>query len=133
MTKARRRGARSADALDEILIQGIRIPCALGVTAAERKMRRPVLIDLELGLDLERASRTDRLSDTVDYGAVYQLVEEVANLREYRLVESLCEEIIEGIFEAFPVDEIVITARKFAPLAGSVEQTGVRLRRDRSV
>ena len=133
MSKARRRGVRPAGGLDEILIQGIRIPCALGVTAAERKMRRPILIDLELGLDLERASRTDRLSDTVDYGAVYQLVEEVANLREYRLVESLCEEIIEGIFEAFPVDEIVITARKFAPLPGSVEQTGVRLRRDRSV
>ncbi|MAJ58688.1 MAG: dihydroneopterin aldolase [bacterium TMED88] len=133
MTKARRLGARPAEAQDEILIQGIRIPCALGVTATERKMRRPVLVDLELGLDLERAGITDRLSDTVDYGAVYQVVEEVANQRDYRLVESLCEEIIEAIFDAFPVDEIQITARKFAPLAGSVEHTGVRLRRYRSV
>ena len=98
MTKARRLGARPAEAQDEILIQGIRIPCALGVTATERKMRRPVLVDLELGLDLERAGITDRLSDTVDYGAVYQVVEEVANQRDYRLVESLCEEIIEAIY-----------------------------------
>lgn len=95
-------------------------------------MRRPVLMDLELGLDLERPGLTDRLSDTVDYGAVYQLIEEVANHRDYRLVESLCEEIVEAIFATFPVDEIAITARKFAPLAGSVEQTGVRLRRYRS-
>ncbi|MCH2184587.1 dihydroneopterin aldolase [Myxococcota bacterium] len=133
MSKARRLGDRPAEAQDVILIQGIRIPCALGVTVAERKMRRPVLIDLELGLSLERAALTDRISDTVDYGEVYLVVEEVANQRDYRLVESLCEEITEALFDAFPIDAMTITARKFAPLAGSVEQTGVRLRRQRAL
>ncbi|MDG2051730.1 MAG: dihydroneopterin aldolase [Myxococcota bacterium] len=131
MRKPTRLGSRSAEAQDEILIQGIRVPCALGVTAAERKMSRPVLIDLEMGLGLERAGETDRLSDTVDYGAVYDVIQDVAKQREYRLVESLGEDISEAILQRFPVETITITIRKFAPLAGPVDQTGVRLRRSR--
>ena len=49
---------------DVILLEGIQIPAALGVTAAERKMRRPVLLDLEIERDLTVAGRTDRIGDT---------------------------------------------------------------------
>ena len=36
---------------DVILLEGIQIPAALGVTAAERRVRRPVLLDLEVERD----------------------------------------------------------------------------------
>ena len=41
--------------MDAILIEGIVVPAALGVSKAERRMRRPVDIDLELETDLRRA------------------------------------------------------------------------------
>ena len=44
---------------DKILLEGIQVPAALGVTAAERGLRRPVLLDLEVGRDLRSAGRTD--------------------------------------------------------------------------
>ncbi len=33
---------------DAILLEGIQVPAALGVTAGERRLRRPVLLDLEV-------------------------------------------------------------------------------------
>lgn len=116
---------------DAILIEGVLVPSALGVTAAERRMRRPVRIDLELGRSLLRAGRSDRLGDTIDYGAVFAVVEEVAGGREHKLVEALGERIAAAIFERFAVDHITITVRKSAPLGGAVERTGVRLTRRR--
>ena len=45
---------------DSIVLQGIQVPAALGVSKAEREMRRPVRIELELETDLRRSGRSDR-------------------------------------------------------------------------
>ena len=37
---------------DTILLEGIQVPAALGVTAAERRRRRPVRLDLEVEADV---------------------------------------------------------------------------------
>lgn len=123
----------SAADRDSILLEGMQIPAALGVTAAERRMRRPVRIDLELALPLSRAGRSDRIADTIDYGDVFRVVEEVAGAREHRLVEALGERIAVALFERFPVERIVVTIRKTSPLPGAVDRTGVRLMRRRPV
>ena len=49
---------------DAILLEGIQVPAALGVTAAERRMRRPVRLDLELFHDLRAAGRSDSIRQT---------------------------------------------------------------------
>lgn len=131
MSSQGRASVGSEQGPDAILIDGIRIPCALGVTSAERKMKRPIRIDLELTCSLDRAGQTDRLADTVDYGAVYELIAEVVDQREYRLVEALGEAIATAILQCFPVEIVTITIRKIAPIAGAVDHTGVRLRRAR--
>ncbi len=63
---------------DTIRLEGIQIPAALGVTAAERRMRRPVMLDLALEVDLRRAGRSDRIGDTIHYAHVFEVVEDVA-------------------------------------------------------
>jgi dihydroneopterin aldolase len=123
----------SAHDRDSILLEGMQIPAALGVTAAERRMRRPVRIDLTLDLPLARAGRSDRIADTIDYGDVFRVVEEVAGAREHRLVEALGERIAAALFERFPIERIVVTIRKTSPLPGAVDRTGVRLMRRRPV
>lgn len=117
---------------DAILLEGIEVPAALGVTAAERRMRRPVRIDLELACGLSRAGRSDRIGDTIDYGDVYRLVEEIAGGGEHRLVEALGERIAVALLERFArVAGVTVTVRKSRPLSGVVERTGVRLVRRR--
>jgi len=124
-------GGQAAD--DAVLLEGIEVPCALGVTAAERRMRRPVRIDLELACPLARAGHSDRIADTIDYGEVFHVVEAVAGAGEHRLVEALGERVVAALCERFAtVEAIAITVRKARPLAGTVEWTGVRLARRRA-
>jgi dihydroneopterin aldolase len=116
-------------ALDAILLEGIEVPSALGVSAAERRMRRPVRIDLELGRSLREAGSSDKIRDTLDYTEVYRVVEEVAGSGEHRLVEALGERVVAALFARFDLEWITITVRKPKPLAGVLEHTGVRLHR----
>lgn len=117
--------------MDAILIEGIQVPAALGVSAGERALRRPVRIDLELRCDLGASGRSDELADTVDYAQVYETVAKVAGGREHRLVEALGERIAEALFEGFPIDALRIEIRKLAPVSGPLQHAGVRLERSR--
>ncbi len=116
---------------DVILLEGIEVPSALGVSEAERRMRRPVRLDLELGFDLTQAGRSDDLTHTVDYGEVYEVVEKVAGGREHKLVEALGQRIADALFDRFPIDFVTMTVRKPRPIAGVLDWTGVRFTRKR--
>ena len=125
-------GAEVSDPLgDAILLNGIQVSAALGVTAAERAMRRPVLLDLEVGVDLARAGQTDRIRDTVHYARIYEVVEDVASHQEHKLVEALGERIACAVLSKFDVDWITVTVRKVKPIAGVLDTCGVRITRRR--
>lgn len=107
------------------------VPAALGVSKAERDMRRPVDIDLELFTDLGRAGQSDRLAHTLDYGQVYQHVERIAGEREYRLVEALAEQIAQELLATYPLESCTVVVRKRSPVAGDLRHAGVRITRSK--
>ena len=116
---------------DVILLEGIQVPAALGVTAAERRARRPVLLDIEVERDLTRAGRTDRIGDTLHYKRIFEVVEEVASNQEHKLVEALGDRIARVVLGKFDADAVVVTVRKPTPIAGVLQYAGVRVRRTR--
>ena len=117
---------------DVILLQGIQVPAALGVTAAERRARRPVLLDIEVERDLARAGRTDRISDTLHYKRVFEVVEDVAANQQHKLVEALGDRIARAVLGKFDADAVSVTVRKPTPIAGVLQYAGVRVRRTRA-
>ncbi len=114
---------------DAILLEGIEIPAALGVTAAERQMRRPVRLDLEVGRDLRLAGLSDRVRHTLDYQKIFDVVAQVAGEREHKLVEALGERIAEALLRGFDVEWVSVTVRKPKPLSGVLEHAGIRITR----
>lgn len=117
---------------DAILVEGIQISAALGVSAAERRMRRPVSVDLEVERDLVAAGRSDRIADTIDYQRFYDVVAEIASAQEHRLVEALAERIAAAILARFEVRAVTVVVRKPKPVAGVLDFAGVRIRRERT-
>jgi dihydroneopterin aldolase len=116
---------------DVILLLGIQVPAALGVTAGERRQRRPVQLDLEVEVDLTRAGRSDRIGDTLHYKRIFEVVEDVASNQEHKLVEALAHRIAKAVLEKFEADAITVTVRKPTPIAGVLQHAGVRVRRTR--
>lgn len=116
---------------DVILLQGIQVPAALGVTAAERRRRRPVLLDLEVQKDVRRSGRSDRIRDTLHYARIFEVVEDVAANQEHKLVEALGDRIARAVLGKFDASAVTVTVRKPTPISGVLEYAGVRLTRTR--
>ena len=116
---------------DTILLEGIQVPAALGVTAAERRMRRPVLLDLEVEVDLRASGASDRIGQTLHYKRIFEVVEDVAANQEHKLVEALGERIARAVLAKLDVDAVTVTVRKPKPISGVLDHAGVRLTRTR--
>jgi dihydroneopterin aldolase len=117
---------------DVILLEGIQVPAALGVTAAERRMRRPVRLDLEVARDLRAAGRSDSIRQTIHYKRVFEVVEDVASNQQHKLVEALADRIARAVLAKFDADAVTVTVRKPTPIAGVLESAGVRVTRTRA-
>lgn len=122
---------RDPQPADVILLEGIQIPAALGVTAAERRMRRPVTLDLEVEYELRPAGRSDRIGQTLHYKRIFEVVEDVAVSQQHKLVEALGDRIARAVLEKFDCAAVTVTVRKPKPIAGVLEYAGVCLRRTR--
>lgn len=118
-------------ARDVILLEGIQVPAALGVTAAERRMRRPVRLDLEIARDLRDAGRSDNIRHTIHYKRVFEVVEDVAGNEQHKLVEALADRIARAVLGKFDADAVTVSVRKPTPIAGVLESAGVRVTRTR--
>ena len=101
--------------------------------AHEGKVGQRFVIDLELSIDLATASRSDRLADTVYYGAIVDTATEVFTQRNYRLIEAAGGAVADAILAKFPrVDAVRITVRKpHAPIAAIFGDAGVTVTRRR--
>jgi len=101
-----------------------------GVEESERELGGRFAVDVELYLDLEPAGSTDDLTKTVDYKAVYKLVRQIEDARNYELVEALAHDVAESIIAQFAVDEVVVRVRKQSvPLGGLIDYTEAEIRR----
>jgi dihydroneopterin aldolase len=118
---------------DTIFVSGLLIHAHHGVMAHEGKVGQRFVIDLELTTDLARASRSDKLADTVNYGAIVDTTTEVFTRRSYRLIEAAGGAVADAILAKFAnVSAVRITVRKpHAPIAAIFGDAGVTLTRKR--
>ncbi len=119
---------------DRIELRGIRVVGTHGVLPEERTRAQPFEIDLDLAVDLTPAGASDRLSDTVDYGAVAGVVTAtVAGPRSYGLLEGLAGQVARAVLAVDSrISGVTVTLRKLRPpLPMDIASVGVRVARDR--
>lgn len=115
---------------DRIELRGLRLSARCGVLPEERERDQPLEFDLDLGLDLARAGSTDALADTVDYGAVCDLVAVVCAREAPLLLERLAEMVAAEILAATPTVTVTVAVRKLRPpVPQQLATCGVRITR----
>ena len=118
------------EGLDSIRIVGIRALGVHGVLPEEQSRPQPFEVDVEMRVDLRRASETDELDDTVDYGAVCEAVSRVVASERYHLLERLAARIAEVCCGDARVQSAVVEVRKLQPpVRAMVEYVAVRIER----
>lgn len=118
---------------DSIRINGIKAFGYHGVFAEETKNGQDFLVDVELILDLGKASISDDLTDTVDYGAICNLVVTAITGAPYKLIEKLAGVIADEILATSNLVEIaIVTVHKpSAPVSAVTSDINVMVIRTR--
>lgn len=114
---------------DRIEVRGLRATGVHGALEEERRRAQPFEVDLDVWADLAPAAASDRLTDTVDYGALAEAAQSVVTAGSYRLLEALAGEIARVLLAADDrVRGVSVTVRKLRPpLPLDVATTGVRI------
>jgi dihydroneopterin aldolase len=117
---------------DRIELRGLRALGVCGVLPEEQERPQPLEVDVDIEADLTAAGMSDDLDDTVDYGAVCELVERVVTTETFALIERLAERIAELILTDDRVLAVTVAVRKTRPPVAQILATsGVRIRRVR--
>lgn len=103
--------------MDSIIIRDARFLCNVGISAEERKRKQKIFIDIELFLSLKKAAENDELKHTVNYSKVCNLVANLIEKKEYRLIEAIAWDISETVLKEFNVKKVIVEVKKPGALA----------------
>ena len=117
---------------DRITLAGIEVWAHHGVLDHEVEQGQPFRIDIAVETDLEAASLTDDLDETVDYRWLADAVTTAATGGPYRIIERVAGAVAEALLEHPRVAAVEVTVHKpRAPLPVSLADVSVTLRRER--
>ena len=119
---------------DLVFLEGMRFYAFHGNNAEERTLGQPIVVDLEVKMDLLTAGISDDLSDTVSYSALYKVVKSEIEGSPKFLLESVSNSIAQRILDSFSVEEVKVRVKKISPpIKGAIlTGAGVEVVRTRS-
>ncbi|HST44310.1 MAG TPA: dihydroneopterin aldolase [Luteimonas sp.] len=116
--------------MDKVFIEGLEIETLIGIYDWERRIRQPLVFDLEMGYDNRRPAATDSIADTLDYKAVSKRLVEYVSASSFGLVETLAERCAEIVLGEFEVAWLRLRLAKPGAVRGA-RSVGVVIERER--
>lgn len=102
--------------MDKFILTGIEIKGRHGCSEQERQHSQLFIVDVELYLDLSRASKSDDLGDTIDYVQVLSDIKKIVGGTSRNLIETVAQDICEILLRKyFLLNGLKITIHKPAP------------------
>jgi len=106
--------------MGKVALEGLEFFAYHGYYDEEQKVGNKYAVDVTITADFEKAAEQDRLSETVNYEALYKIVAHEMSIRS-RLLENIGKRIIRSIFDHFDqVEMIDVSISKFNPPIGGV-------------
>ena len=117
--------------MDKVFIEALEIDCVIGIYDWERKIRQPVVLDIEMSSDNRKPAASDDIADTLDYKAISKRLIQFVGDSSYGLVEALAEECCRIIIDEFGVAKVRLKLSKPGAVRGA-RAVGVILVRSRA-
>ena len=116
--------------MDKVFIEALEIECVIGIYDWERKIRQPVVLDLEMDSDNRRPAASDDIADTLNYKDISKRLIDFVSQSEFQLVETLAERCVEIILGEFDVAHVRLKLSKPGAVRGA-KAVGVIVERSR--
>jgi D-erythro-7,8-dihydroneopterin triphosphate epimerase len=115
---------------DQILLRDLCLRCVVGIEPQERLNKQDVVAQITLDVDVRKAGRTDKITDTVDYKALKKEILRMADGSRFHLIEALAQSIADLCLTRDRVTRAEITVEKPGALRFA-RTVGVRIVRTR--
>ena len=115
-----------------IQVNNIKLYAYHGCLDEEAKIGSEYRVDVEVKADLKKSSKTDELTDTVDYVHLNHIVKEEMAIRS-KLLEEVAQRILNRFFNELPMVKRakVSVAKINPPIGGNVEEVAIILTKKR--
>lgn len=112
-----------------INIEGINIYAYHGCLDEEARVGGNYIVDVYISTDFTEAIKSDTLSATIDYCAVYEICKKEMAVRS-KLIEPVCSRIYHALKNAFPqILSLHVKLTKLSPpINGNVDKVSVELK-----
>jgi 2-amino-4-hydroxy-6-hydroxymethyldihydropteridine diphosphokinase len=118
--------------MDKVFIEALEIDCVIGIYDWERKIKQPVVLDIEMDFDNRKPAASDDIADTLDYKAISKRLIEFVGESSFGLVETLAENCCRIIIDEFGVAKVRMKLNKIGAVRGA-KGVGVILERARGL
>jgi dihydroneopterin aldolase len=118
--------------MGSIKVSGIKLYAYHGCMPEEEIIGRWYEVDVEAQVDTSAAEKSDKLSDTVNYAIIVDIVRREMNVRS-KLVEHVVRRIIDSLLKEFLlIEEVKVKVSKLnPPVKGEVDRFSVELKQKR--
>ena len=101
-----------------------------GVTTAEKEIGCQFEVDCEYNLNIDKASATDSLEQTIDYSMIYETISDITLNNKFNLVETLARRLADAVLDSFNLSRVKINVRKVnPPMTGDIDYYEVEIER----
>ena len=116
--------------MDKVFIEALQIETLIGIYDWERRIRQPLVFDLEMGFDNRIPAASDDIAHTLDYKAVSKRLVEYVSQSDFGLVETLAERCAGIVMDEFGIDWLRLKLSKPGAVRGA-RAVGVIIERTR--
>ncbi|GAB1596710.1 dihydroneopterin aldolase [Lysobacter claricitrinus] len=117
--------------MDHVFIEGLEIEALIGIYDWERRVRQPLVFDLEMAFDNRIPAASDDIAHTLNYKDVSTRIRDYVAASGFGLVETLAERIAEIVLAEFPVQHLRLKLSKPGAVRGA-RAVGVMIERSRA-
>ncbi|HWY74495.1 MAG TPA: dihydroneopterin aldolase [Verrucomicrobiae bacterium] len=103
-------------AMSRIKITDLEVFYCVGVSEQERAQPQRLLLTIDMIFDFTAAAMSDRLTKTIDYFAVAQMLLKYGEGRNWKLIEKLAMNVADEILGEYRPDAVTVEVKKF-PIA----------------
>jgi|ERR1035437_2575503 dihydroneopterin aldolase len=113
---------------NKIAVEGIKLYAYHGCLEEEAQIGGNYIVDVYIETDFSEAAKTDNLTKTIDYCAVYEIVKKEMTVRS-KLIEQVVQRIHHHIMQKFPsIKTAKVRLTKLnPPMNGNVEKVYVEI------
>jgi dihydroneopterin aldolase len=118
---------------DRITIEGLEFYGYHGDLPEERVLGQRYRVDVVLMIDCRPVGASDRIEDTIDYGAVAKRIDEIGRGEPFHLIEALAERMASVLLQEFSPERVRIRVSKpLPPIPLTVDSVSVEIERSRT-